>query len=525
MTFYNGKLFIHNLILIFGALYLNFKSLFKLLFGPIIFLLLFIAPSLPMVYEASLIVGASMSKAPQIAFGGMIWIASWWLFEIVPLGIASLLAPLIFSSLGFISWQDSLTSFMDSIIWVFMGGFTIARAFQVWGLDKRIAFKLSTIYKGENPAISIFFIVCLPAFLLTVTGSITASTTIVYPIVIAYLSSMGFTKGSSFAEATMLSLAQASIAGAMLFLISTPPNLIAKRVIENSVSGITITFVDWLIIGGIHAIIGLFLSWLLIFRLIGIDFRKVKFDYRLLHEKVKSIEPMSKGEKLVLTVFFITISLWLIPGILTIISTFYPKLSFIDKILRSLIPEAFPAVLAIFLFCFIKVGDRPLLTWDDFETGIDWNVVFLFGGGIAMSKALINSGFSEWVALLMSSFSSNWIGNIWVISAISALLAFIITYPASNTAAALITCPLAVSLAKSVGVNPIPAVLSAALASSISSALPSTTPPMAIVYGSGYVQMWNMFKVGMIIDFLRLIILILLEPYLANLLMIFKGLV
>ncbi|MEM3393622.1 MAG: SLC13 family permease [Candidatus Methanomethylicia archaeon] len=208
-----------------------------------------------------------------------------------------------------------------------------------------------------------------------------------------------------------------------------------------------------------------------------------------------------------------------------ILSNIYPQLSFIAESFKNLIPEAFPAVLAIFLLCFIKVDDRPLLTWDDFETGIDWNVVFLFGGGISMSKALIGSGFSEWVALLMSNFSSNWIGNIWVISALSALLAFIITYPASNTAAALIACPLAVSLAKSVGVNPMAAVISAALASSISSALPSTTPPMAIVYGSGYVKLWNMFKVGMISDIIRLILLIVLEPYLVNILLFLKGLV
>ncbi|MEM2137044.1 MAG: anion permease, partial [Candidatus Methanomethylicia archaeon] len=191
---------------------MKFKGIFKLLFGPVIFLLLFIIPPLPMVYDASLIAGAPMPKAPQIALGGMIWIASWWIFEVVPLGVSSLLAPLIFSLLSFVSWQDSLTSFMDSIIWVFIGGFALARAFQVWDLDKRIAFKLSNIYKGENPLLSAFFIACLPAFILTITGSITASTAIVYPIVAAYLSSMGFVRGSSFAEATMLSLAQASTA-------------------------------------------------------------------------------------------------------------------------------------------------------------------------------------------------------------------------------------------------------------------------------------------------------------------------
>ena len=110
-----------------------------------------------------------------------------------------------------------------------------------------------------------------------------------------------------------------------------------------------------------------------------------------------------------------------------------------------------------------------------------------------------------------------------MISAISAILGFLITYPASNTASSLIACPLAAALAQGAGVNPIPPVITAALASSISSALPSTTPPMAIVYGSGYVRLWTMFKVGMVSDVIRLVLLVLIEPYLANLLLMLKG--
>ncbi|MCS7384759.1 MAG: SLC13 family permease, partial [archaeon GB-1867-097] len=161
---------------------------------------------------------------------------------------------------------------------------------------------------------------------------------------------------------------------------------------------------------------------------------------------------------------------------------------------------------------------------DEIETGIDWNVIFIFGGGIAMGKALENSGFTNWLSLIVMNVGGGWANNPWTISAISAILGFLLTYPASNTASSIIACPLAAALAKGAGVNPIPPILSAALASSISSALPSTTPPMAIVYGSGYVKLWNMFKVGMLSDLIRLILLILLEPYLASFLLALKGL-
>ncbi len=122
-------------------------------------------------------------------------------------------------------------------------------------------------------------------------------------------------------------------------------------------------------------------------------------------------------------------------------------------------------------------------------------------------------GFSEWFALIITRIGGDWAKSPWMILTISALLGFLITYPASNTVSSLIACPLAAALAKGAGLNPMPAIISAALASSISSALPSTTPQMAIIYGSGYVRLWSMFKVGMISDIIRLIILIILELF------------
>jgi sodium-dependent dicarboxylate transporter 2/3/5 len=70
------------------------------------------------------------------------------------------------------------------------------------------------------------------------------------------------------------------------------------------------------------------------------------------------------------------------------------------------------------------------------------------------------------------------------IFAISTILGFILSYAASNTASAVITCPIAASLAIGAGFNPIPPIIAAALGASISSAIPSTTPPMAIYAAS-----------------------------------------
>jgi solute carrier family 13 (sodium-dependent dicarboxylate transporter), member 2/3/5 len=97
-------------------------------------------------------------------------------------------------------------------------------------------------------------------------------------------------------------------------------------------------------------------------------------------------------------------------------------------------------------------------------------------------------------------------------------MAFVISYAASNTASAVITCPIAAALAIGAGVNPIPPILAAGLACSVSSAIPSTTPPMAIIYSSRVVRISNMFKTGMTSDLIRLTLLILIGPLLIDLL-------
>ena len=214
--------------------------------------------------------------------------------------------------------------------------------------------------------------------------------------------------------------------------------------------------------------------------------------------------------------------LWMLPGVLLILASIYPEVTSLASLISQILPEAAPAAIAILMLGLLQVEGRPLLTWKDIEEGIDWNVVFLFGGGIALGQGLKVSGFSQWIA----DFIINSLGlkmDFWTLIAVSAIIGFIVTYPASNTASTIISAPLVASLAVGAGFNPIPPVLATALACSISSALPSTTPPMAIVYGSRYIKLWNMFKTGMVSDTIRLIILILLTPTLTALLCSIKG--
>src|ERR687897_555236 len=547
------------------------KENMGLILGPLLFVVIILIPTPQSMMEVNLEKPIS-HLSPQIALGAMLWMVVWWVTECVSLGFTSLLAPFIFITSGILPVNEALSKFADPIIWIFISGFILAAAFQKCGLDERIAYRLATFYKGDNPKIATFFIASLPVFILSMTGSITASATIVFPFVVAFMKILNIPIGatntndagnihkdasnndvndnssrqrnvgskdkrSKYAEASFLSLGQAATAGAMLLLISTAPNLIAKSTVEDFVPDETISFTDWFIIGAPHAIIGLLLSWSIIFLIIKPEVNSLSASYERFRTNLKNMGKITTEEKVVLSILFAALILWIVPSLLR---SFYPDsvsgdssetadiVSILFYNLAKNVPESVPALLIILAIGLIRIrkikviGEKittttyPLLSWNEMLKAIDWNIVFLFGGGLVLGLGIESSGLALWVGNQISASAG---ANLTApsIFAISAILGFILSYAASNTASAVITCPIAASLAIGAGFNPIPSIIAAALGASISSAIPSTTPPMAIIYSSRAVSILNMFKTGMISDLLRLAILIFIGPILIDL--------
>jgi sodium-dependent dicarboxylate transporter 2/3/5 len=491
----------------------------------VLFVAAILAPFPESIAEAA--ESSALPLAPQIALGTMLWMIVWWVTECVPLGITGMIAPIVFTVSGLLTVRESLQSFADPIIWIFISGFILAASFQRWGLDRRIAYSLALLYRGTNPKIAIFFVACLPVFLLTMTGSITASTTIVFPFLIAFLSILNIpirpanegTVRSKYAEASFLSLGQAATAGAMLLLISTAPNLVAKATVEEFVPGQTISFVDWFLIGTPHAIIGLLISWVIIFLFIKPEMGALPATRDQFKASLKSLGKITREEKAVLGIMFLAMFFWIVPSLLRS----FPlegrdTLSGLVNAFAANVTEAVPALVIIMAVAVVRTGRNrpPLLKWDEMAKAVDWNIVLLFGGGLVLGMGMQASGLAGWLGVQVFSFIGEGDVTPWVVFAASAVMGFAISYAASNTASAVITCPIAASLAIGAGINPIPPIIAAALACSISSAIPSTTPPMAIVYSSRAVRISSMFKTGMASDLLRLGLLILVGPLLID---------
>jgi sodium-dependent dicarboxylate transporter 2/3/5 len=578
----------------------NRKENLGLVSGPLLFIMILFIIPFPQsstltnnITSGSEKISSSSTLSPKIALGTMAWMVVWWITECVPLGFTSLLAPFIFITSGILTVNQALPKFSDPIIWIFISGFVLAAAFKKTGLDKRIAYRLATFYKGNNPKIAIFFIACLPVFLLSTAGSITAATTIVFPFVLAFISILNITiesnkisdidtkdtqdlieqndrnnnnnnkskktnsfpyisnanrkesnknENSKYAEASFLSLGQAATAGAMLLLISTAPNLIAKATVEDFVPGKTISFTNWFIIGLPHAIIGLLISWNIVFLIIRPKVNLISSIKSQFKNNLIKMGKISTEEKAVLFILLLALTLWISPSL---IRSFYPSenvkvdgnnisLLLLNNFTKN-IPESIPALLIILSIGLVKIKSKnkdikeennnssktifhyqPILNWNEMLKAIDWNILFLFGGGLVLGLGIEHSGLASLMGNIIAQSAGASI-SAWSVFAISAIMSFMLSYTASNTASAVIMCPIAASLAVGAGFNPIPPIIAAGLAASISSAIPSSTPPMAIIYSSKAVSILNIFKTGIVSDLLRLAILIFLGPLLISL--------
>jgi sodium-dependent dicarboxylate transporter 2/3/5 len=167
---------------------------------------------------------------------------------------------------------------------------------------------------------------------------------------------------------------------------------------------------------------------------------------------------------------------------------------------NSRFPEAAAALLAALLLFVLPVNwpaREFTLSWRQ-AVGIDWGTLLLFGGGITLGELMFQTGLAEAIGqgLLRLSGAT----SVWGITLAAIFIAVIISETTSNTASANMVVPVIISLSLAAGVNPVPPAIGATLGSSWGFMLPVSTPPNAIVYGSGLVPITKMLRAGILFD-------------------------
>ena len=469
----------------------EFRKKIGFFLGPAGFLIFYFLPFSSLTYQAHALVAV------------ISWVVLWWITEPVPIPVTALLGAILCIILGVGDAKQVFSSFADPTIYLFMGSFIVAKAMSVHELDKRFAYSILSIRFLQKNTFRILLTFGGISAFISMWISNTATTAMMLPIGIGLISiieriSDNSKKSTKFATGMMLMAAYAASTGGIGTPVGSPPNLIGLAMIEKFTQ-ITIPFFKWMTFAVPILIIMYVILFFLIYFLHKPEVKSIKSSRDLIPQLKINLGKWTKGQRNTLIAFSVTVLLWVFPGIISVI---YGTSSREYQIFNGSVPEASAAIIGSILLFLLPVSWKEkkfTITWKQ-AIDIDWGTLILFGGGITLGNLMFQTKLADAVGKGLLQFSG--VESMWGITLAAIFISIIVSEATSNTASANMVVPVIISICLAAGINPLPPAIGATLGASWGFMLPVSTPPNAIVYGSGLVPITKMIKTGIIFDIL-----------------------
>lgn len=466
-----------------------------LIIGPLFFIICWLLPP-----------PDGLSKAGFMVAGATAWMAAWWLTEAVPMYLTAMLPMALFPLSGAVDIQTTAAPFGSYLVWLLLCGFTLAAAIEKWNLHQRIALGI-ILRTGTAPSRIIMGFMIATAFL-SMWISNTATSVMMVPIGIAVAATLSGRPGGDdddFGKALMLSIAYSASVGGMSSLVGTPTNLIFASAVQEMFE-IEVTFQKWMLIGVPVASIILVGIWYYLTQ-IAFSFRgqSTTEGKRVIEDRYRALGRPSSAEKRVGLVFGLVAVAWICR-------------SYLLKPIFPLINDTTIGLIGVVALFLIPAGvsssedekESPtLLDWATVQQ-IPWGVLLLIGGGLAIAQGFTATDLAAWIGERLEALSSLpfFLLLLLLISGVNFL-----TEVTSNMATTSILMPILGVTATAIGVDPLILMAAATLAAGCAFMLPIATPPNAVVFGSGYLQMKDMVRVGFGINVFSILVIALLSYF------------
>jgi sodium-dependent dicarboxylate transporter 2/3/5 len=425
----------------------------------------------------------------------------YWITEPIPLPVTALLGAAMCVTAGLGSAKSIFASFAHPVIFLFIGSFFLAEAMAVHGVDRRFAvWMLSLRWVGNRPS-RILLTIGIATAVISMWISNTAATALMLPIALGVITTLeaSHTGGlKTYRIGVLLMLSYAATAGGLATIIGTPPNLIGAGMITEQL-GVTISFLAWMGFGVPLAVLMMLLCWGILLWLNPAGVKSLPSLQAHLVEQRVSLGPWTTGQINACVAFSVALVLWIGPGLLA--AALGPG-SPLPTWLERHLPNETVALLAAGLLFFLPTDARAgefTLSWKQARE-VSWGTILLFGGGLAFGDLMVKTGLSETIGQGLVRLTG--VETVWGLTAVAILMAVLVSELASNTASASMLVPVVIAIAQSAGVSAVPPALGVCLGASLGFALPVSTPPNAIVYGTGLVPIGRMIRAGLLFDLL-----------------------
>ncbi len=463
----------------------------------------------------------SMSHNARLTAATAIVMAVWWMTEALPIPATALLPLVIFPVLAQpiqaegkdpepVTFNMLGASYGSDTIFLFMGGFFIALAMQRWNLHRRIALGVLRVMPNRPGAMIAGFMIATGFVSMWVSN--TATAVMMLPIGMSVLSLVNqITQNddanpktgsialnadgepvtsavdlirTNFGSALMLGIAYAASIGSLGTLIGTPPNALLAGAMSDNL-GVTIGFAQWMLVGVPISIVMMAVAWFLLVKvLFKPEIDEIPGGRELIRSELSKLGPMSQGEIRVIVVFIATALAWII----------IPTVAQLTDSTAIISDAGIAMVAGVVLFMMPAGAERGvrLLDWKTAKE-LPWDVLLLFGGGLALSSMFSKSGLTKDIGTFADKLDG--VPPVLVVAILAAAILFL-TELTSNTATAATFIPVAMGIASGMGADPLLFAAPVALAATCAFMLPVATPPNAVAYGSGYVTIGEMVKGG-----------------------------
>lgn len=420
----------------------------------------------------------------------------------MPLYVVAFFSLALFVITGVLSADTTFGYLGYWVVPFLIGAFALGGNLQRTGIARRLALRVCSLpFVQGRPWV--FFTV----FLLT-TGlsglyfpSPTVSTVVFTSVLISFFTSIGIERGDRFAGMLVLATAWAAVLGARIAPWGAAGTLVGIGITQQ-VTGYQIGLFEWTMYGLFSFLVNFVIMMLVSRFLLKLPTERIAAALRpeFIQQERAKLGPITSGEKASLVFMGLAIVLWFAPELVSM--TIGGALA--DWMKASLPWGAVSLVVAALgTLTPVTIGGkrRMLLTWQEWVQSMEWGLIGLVAAGIALGDIMSNE------ATGIPALFMNTVGGLVQGGGGEYLLVFLMTVPGiwlteplSNMALITILLPLGLALSMTTGVaNPVAMSIAAIMAYSQSYALP-LSPPLAIVFGTGWVRPGDAMKTGFLVD-------------------------
>ena len=488
-----------------------------------------------------------------------------WFTQGLPVAATSLIPLCAYPLLGIQKADVVSKSYIDSNIWLSLGGFIIALGIERWGLHRRMALHV-LCRLGTSPRRLVLGFMIATCFV-SMWISNTATTLMMMPIALALLRTLEeitagersrapapadpgspapsllgdsvssipmFTSPLGTAPAMpwlpvlgtalVLGVAYAASIGGTLTPVGSPTNVAFLGIWKSQFPAPErpeITAGQWILAFLPFGVLMLLATWVILTWHLPRQTQKDWLNGDYFFRRLRKLGPPTRGELWMFFVFVSTALLWifreefkltdrpLVLGWGHWLESTLNRLGWAGDFKATYLNDATVSIgMCLLMFCIpverdVRGQTRFLMDWETAQR-LPWDLVLLFGGGFAMAGAFQSTGLAGWIGDGFTSFVTIRSVVLWVLL-ISFALTFLTEFT-SNVATVNMFLPIVASISVSLGYDPRLLMLAATISTSMGFMMPVGTPPNAIAFGTGRVRFDQMAKYGLVLNLVSIVL-------------------